>query len=79
MMGTEGRDTHRTARSGAALALMLASALLVACAVGPDYRPPTVGTTPVFKEIGDWRGQGRALQNAKQVLVHGCCGSRRPG
>jgi len=55
MMGTEGRDAHRTARSGAGLALMLASALLAACAVGPDYRPPTVGTTPVFKELGNWQ------------------------
>ena len=32
-----------------------ACALLTACAVGPDYKRPTVDVAASFKEVGDWK------------------------
>jgi NodT family efflux transporter outer membrane factor (OMF) lipoprotein len=42
-------------RIGHVLLITTASALLGACAVGPDYKRPTVETGIAFKEQGDWK------------------------
>jgi NodT family efflux transporter outer membrane factor (OMF) lipoprotein len=44
----------RPARLRLAAGLLLASAALGACAVGPDYRRPTVATPSAFKEAEGW-------------------------
>ena len=36
------------------VALLAASALLTACAVGPDYKTPTAPTETLFKEATGW-------------------------
>jgi NodT family efflux transporter outer membrane factor (OMF) lipoprotein len=35
--------------------LMIASVLLAACAVGPDYKRPAFDAAPAYKEAGDWK------------------------
>ncbi len=44
----------RSARPRLAAGLLLTGAALSACAVGPDYRRPTVATPPAFKEAQGW-------------------------
>jgi len=36
-------------------AVLLSTALLSACAVGPDYQRPSAPVSGAFKEIGDWK------------------------
>ena len=44
----------RSARAATRILALLLSTALAACAVGPNYKRPTVVTTPAFKEAEGW-------------------------
>ena len=44
-----------TRRAGKFLLVLAGMCELIGCAVGPKYKTPTAPTSPVYKEMGNWK------------------------
>jgi len=60
---TRSQTRSRAGLVGRSLLLVLALASLFGCAVGPQYKTPTVPAPPAYKEIGNWKTAQPSDQN----------------